>query len=114
MERCIFCKIIAGKSPSQMLFQDELVSAFRDIHPVAPTHVLIVPNKHIARVHDLTPDESALLGQMFTIARKIAEDEGVDKSGYRLIINNGPHGGQAVYHLHLHLIGGRPMRYPMG
>ena len=97
-----------------MLFQDDYVSAFRDIHPAAPTHVLIIPNKHIARIQDLTQEDSDLIGRMFTVARQIAVQEGVDERGYRLIINNGPHGGQVIYHLHLHLIGGQPMRYPMG
>jgi histidine triad (HIT) family protein len=114
MPDCTFCKIVAGKSPSQMLFQDELASAFRDIHPVAPVHVLIVPNKHISRVQDLTPKDNQLVGHMFSVARQIAAREGIDESGYRLIINNGPHGGQVIYHLHLNLIGGRRMRYPMG
>lgn len=111
---CIFCRIVAGKSPSQMLYQDARVSAFRDIRPVAPTHVLIVPNKHIPRAHDLSPEENELVGHMLSVARQIADQEHISDRGYRLIINNGPHGGQVVYHLHLHLIGGRPMRYPMG
>jgi len=114
MSKCIFCKIIAGESSSQMLYQDESISAFRDIHPVAPTHVLIVPNRHIARLQDLTPEDEPLVGRMFSVARQIAVDEGIAESGYRLIINNGPDGGQVVYHLHLHLIGGQRMRYPMG
>ena len=114
MENCTFCKIVAGTSPSQMLYQDERVSAFRDIHPVAPTHVLVVPNKHIPRAHDLTPEDNELVGHMFAVARRIAEQEKIAQNGYRLIINNGPHGGQVIYHLHLHVIGGRRMRYPMG
>jgi len=111
---CIFCKIIAGQSPAKMLYQDEQVSAFGDIHPVAPTHVLIVPNWHIARLQDLTSEDEPLLGRMFSVARQIAEQEGIAQSGYRVIINNGPHGGQVVYHLHLHLIGGQRMHHPMG
>jgi histidine triad (HIT) family protein len=114
MSNCIFCKIVAGESPSQMLYQDERITAFRDIQPVAPTHVLIVPNRHIARLQDMTPEDEPLVGRMFSVARQIAEAEGIAESGYRLIINNGPHGGQVVYHLHLHLIGGQRMRYPMG
>jgi histidine triad (HIT) family protein len=114
MNDCTFCKIIAGESPSEMLFQDEHISAFRDIHPAAPTHVLIVPNKHIPRAHDLVPEDNELIGRMFAVARWIAEQEEIAEDGYRLIINNGPHGGQVIYHLHLHLIGGRRMRYPMG
>ncbi|MEW5869711.1 MAG: histidine triad nucleotide-binding protein [Chloroflexota bacterium] len=114
MSDCIFCKIVAGKSPSQMLYQDERVSAFRDIHPVASTHILIVPNKHIASVNDLTSEDEALTGHLFTVARQLAIQEGVHQAGYRLIVNTGPHAGQAVFHLHLHLIGGQRMRYPMG
>jgi len=97
-----------------MVYQDKLVSAFRDIHPAAPTHVLIVPNKHIPRLQDLTPEDNELVGHLFSVARQVAIQEGVHDNGYRLIINNGKHGGQVIYHLHLHLIGGQPMRYPMG
>jgi histidine triad (HIT) family protein len=114
MPECIFCKIIAGKAPAQMLYQDELASAFRDAHPAAPTHVLVVPNKHIASVNDLRPEEEALMGRLFTIAKQIAQQEGIDKTGYRLIVNTGPYAGQVVLHLHLHLIGGGRMRFPMG
>jgi histidine triad (HIT) family protein len=114
MSQCTFCKIVAGRSPSQMLFQDEQVSAFRDIHPVAPTHVLVVPNKHIASVNELTAEDEPVIGRMFSVARQIARQEEIDGSGYRLIVNNGPHAGQVVYHLHLHVIGGQQMRYPMG
>jgi histidine triad (HIT) family protein len=114
MANCIFCQIIAGKSPSTMLYQDEHVSAFRDIHPVAPTHVLVVPNKHIASVNDLAPEDEALVGHLFTIASQLACQEGIDQTGYRLIVNTGPHSGQIIFHLHLHLIGGQRMRFPMG
>jgi histidine triad (HIT) family protein len=109
MTDCIFCKIIAGNSPSQMLYQDELVSAFRDNRPAAPVHVLVVPNKHIASVNDLTPEDEALMGHLFFVARQLARQENVDRRGYRLVINTGPQGGQVVYHLHLHLLGGRQM-----
>lgn len=114
MKECIFCKIIAGESPSQMVYSDDLVTAFRDIHPVAPIHILIIPNKHIASMNDLTPEDIPLLGHMLALAPQIAAEEGILESGYRLIINTGSHGGQVVYHLHLHLIGGQRMRYPMG
>ena len=97
-----------------MLFQNEQLTAFRDTHPVAPTHVLVVPNKHITSINDLEPADETLIGKMFSLARQIARQEGVDQSGYRLIINNGPHAGQAVFHLHLHVIGGQRMRFPMG
>jgi histidine triad (HIT) family protein len=111
---CIFCQIIAGERPAQVLYHDEQVTSFYDIHPVASTHVLVVPNRHIASVNDLSPEDEPLVGHLFTIARQLAEQEGIARSGYRLIVNTGPHAGQAVFHLHLHLIGGQRMRYPMG
>ena len=114
MTECAFCKIVSGEIPSDRLYQDEQVTAFRDIHPVAPTHILIVPNKHIPSINDLDPQDEQVVGHMFTVARKLAEQEGIADSGYRLIINTGRHAGQVVYHLHLHLIGGQPMRHPMG
>jgi histidine triad (HIT) family protein len=114
MTECIFCKIIAGNSSSELLYQDELVSAFRDYHPVAPVHVLIVPNKHIASVNDLAPEDETLMGHLFTVARQLARQEGIDHSGYRLVLNTGQHGGQRVFHLHLHLLGGRQMHTLIG
>jgi len=114
MSDCIFCKIIAGKGSSQLLYQDELVSGFRDHHPVAPVHVLVVPNKHIASVNDLTSEDEALMGHLVTVARELARQEGVDRSGYRLVVNTGPQGGQRVYHIHLHLLGGRQMQALVG
>ncbi len=113
-DNCIFCRIITRESPGKILYQDQELTAFRDLHPVAPTHVLIVPNRHIASINDLKPADEPLIGKMFSLARQIAMQEGVDQSGYRLIINNGPHAGQAVFHLHLHVIGGQRMRFPMG
>jgi histidine triad (HIT) family protein len=114
MNSCIFCKIVSGEAYSQKLYEDELVTAFRDIHPVAPTHVLVVPNKHISSVNELTTEDALLIGRMFMTARQVAEQEGVDQTGYRLIVNTGAHAGQAVFHLHLHVIGGQRMRFPMG
>ncbi len=114
MSDCIFCKIIAGEIPSTQVYQDELVTAFRDINPAAPTHILIIPNQHIASVNELTDADEQLVGRMYLTAQKLAETEGVAKSGYRLIINTGPDGGQEVFHLHLHLLGGQKMRHPMG
>jgi len=114
MADCIFCKIVAGEIPSDRLYQDEHVTAFRDINPVAPTHVLIVPNKHIASNNEITSADEALIGHLFTTARDLAKQDGIAEDGYRLIINTGPHGGQVVHHLHLHLIGGQKMRHPMG
>jgi histidine triad (HIT) family protein len=114
MRDCIFCKIVSGQAPGTILYHDELATAFRDIHPVAPVHVLVVPNRHIASVNDLTPQDEALVGHLFTIAAQVARQEGIDQAGYRLIVNTGPDSGQVVFHLHLHVIGGRRMRFPMG
>jgi threonylcarbamoyladenosine tRNA methylthiotransferase MtaB len=113
-DECIFCNIISGKIPSEHLYHDEIVTAFRDINPVAPTHVLIVPNKHIASTNELSEEDEPIIGRLFTVARKLAEQGGIVEDGYRLIVNTGPHAGQVVFHLHLHLIGGRKMKYPMG
>ena len=113
LAECIFCRMITGEAPAEIVYADEQATAFRDIHPVAPTHILIVPNKHIASVNDLTPDDEVLVGRLFSLARQIAQQEGIDQTGYRLIVNTGRHAGQAVFHLHLHLIGGQRMRFPM-
>ena len=102
----IFSKIIRKELPSDMLYQDELVTAFRDISPRLPTHVLIVPNRHIPTIDDVTEADEATLGRMLTVARKIARDEGIHEDGYRLIINCGEHGRQEVPHIHMHLLGG--------
>ncbi len=114
MTDCIFCKIITGDIPSTKVYEDETVTAFRDINPVAPTHILIIPNKHIASINDLAPEDEIVMGHMFTVAQKLAKEAGIAESGYRAIINTGPDGGQVVFHLHLHLIGGQKMRHPMG
>ena len=113
-DNCIFCKIIAGEIPGEKLYSDDLVTAFRDIHPVAPTHVLIIPNRHIPSVNELSEGDEPITGRMFPVAQKLAAQEGLAENGYRLIVNTGAHGGQVVYHLHLHLIGGQKMRHPMG
>ena len=103
----IFSKIIRREIPAEILYQDDLVTAFRDIHPQAPTHVLIVPNKIIPTVNDVTPEDELMLGRLFTVARKIAEQEGIAENGYRLLVNCNRDGGQEVYHLHMHILGGR-------
>ena len=114
MHECLFCRIIARQANGDILYQDDQVTAFRDINPAAPTHVLIVPNRHIPSVNDLTTGDEQMVGHLFLVARQLAGQEGIDQPGYRLIINTGPHAGQAVFHLHLHLIGGQRMRFPMG
>ena len=111
---CLFCKIASGEIPASIVYQDELVTAFRDIHPVAPTHVLIVPNKHIESVSQVNADDEQTLGRLFIVARKIAEIDNITDGGYRAVVNTGVHGGQTVFHLHMHVIGGQRMKYPMG
>lgn len=111
---CIFCKITTGQSKADIVYQDEQVTAFRDIHPAAPTHILIVPNRHIESVNHVCPEDEPTLGRLLAVARQVAEVEGIASSGYRLIVNTNADGGQTVFHLHLHLIGGQRMRYPMG
>jgi histidine triad (HIT) family protein len=114
MGDCIFCKIVAGEAKASIVYKDENVTAFRDIHPLAPTHILIVPNRHIDSVGTLTEADEALAGRLLLTARNLAEQEGIAQSGYRLITNTGVDGGQTVYHLHVHLIGGQHMLHPMG
>ncbi len=105
----LFAKIIRGELPSEIVYQDELVTAFRDISPAAPTHILIVPNKVIRTVNDLRDEDEKVAGRMVIVAKKLAEREGIAEDGYRLIINCNRHGGQEIYHLHMHLIGGRQL-----
>lgn len=105
----IFTKIIQKEIPADIVYQDEHVTAFRDINPQAPTHILIVPNKEIPTVNDITPEDEVLIGKLFTAARKIAADEGVAENGYRILINCNRDGGQEVFHLHMHLFAGRPL-----
>ncbi|MGF1739796.1 purine nucleoside phosphoramidase [Vibrio profundum] len=108
-EETIFSKIIRKEIPADVVYQDDLVTAFRDINPRAPSHVLIIPNKLIATVNDVTEDDEAAMGRMFTVARKIAQQEGIAEDGYRLLVNCNAHGGQEVYHIHMHLVGGKPL-----
>ena len=114
MTDCIFCKIITGDIPSANVFRDEQVTAFRDLNPAAPTHILLVPNKHIDSINMLKNGDEQLIGHLFTTAKQIAAQEGIAEGGYRLIINTNAHAGQTVFHIHLHLLGGAPMKHPMG
>ena len=102
----IFSKIIAGEIPSKQVYKDDLVTAFWDIDPKRKVHILIVPNKEIPTVNDVTPEDERVLGRMFIAAKQIASDLGIAESGYRLIVNVNEHGGQEVYHIHMHLLGG--------
>jgi len=106
---CIFCKIIDGEIPSEKLYQDELVTAFRDIHPVAPVHILIIPNAHTSSLTELGDGDAETLGRIVAVANQLAKQEGVSQSGFRLLANAGPDAGQVVHHTHFHLIGGREL-----
>ncbi len=114
MAGCIFCQIIEGQIPADIVFQNDHVVAFRDINPQAPTHLLIIPKHHISTLNDLTPEHGGLLSAMFQAAVDLANQEGIDESGYRTVFNCNQDGGQEVYHIHLHLLGGRKMTWPPG
>lgn len=109
LENGIFSKIVRGEIPAKIVYQDEWVTAFQDIHPQAPVHILIVPNKCIPTVDHCLPDDEVLLGKLFTSAKEIARQFGLSEKGYRLIVNCKEDGGQVVYHLHMHLVGGAPL-----
>jgi Diadenosine tetraphosphate (Ap4A) hydrolase and other HIT family hydrolases len=109
-----FCRIVAGEIPSDIVYQDEDLLAFRDIEPQAPKHVVIIPKTHIASLAELTQEQQGLVGRLVMLAQKLAEEEGIARSGYRVAINCGPEGGQVVPHLHLHLIGGRRLSDQLG
>lgn len=111
---CIFCKIAAGDIDSEIVFQDDAVVAFRDTNPQAPTHVLIVPRKHVATINDLDESDVDPVGRLFLAAGQVAKDEGVDRSGYRVVMNCMEGAGQSVFHVHLHVLGGRTFGWPPG
>jgi len=111
---CIFCQIVAGEIPTEILYQDEEVIAFRDIHPVASTHLLIIPKRHIPSLTHLSEEDLPLMGHMVNIANQLAKKEGIAEGGYRLVINCGKEGGQLVPHLHMHLLGGRRLSDALG
>ena len=109
MEDCIFCKISKGEIPSEKVYEDEEVLAFKDIHPAAPIHILVIPKKHIAKVTDIMPEDEALVGKMHTVINKIAKEQGFAEDGFRIIINCGRDAGQEVMHLHFHILAGTKM-----
>jgi histidine triad (HIT) family protein len=113
-EECIFCRIVAGELPGDIVYQDEDFLAFRDVIPKAPTHILVIPKAHITSAAELADGQENLAGRLVVIASKLAEKEGIASKGYRLTINCGPEGGQVVPHLHLHLLGGRQMDAKLG
>jgi histidine triad (HIT) family protein len=108
---CIFCQILSGEATATIIYRDDQVTAFRDVHPIARTHILIIPNRHIASVNELEAMDEALAGHMIMVAKELAAKEGVAENGYRLMINTGVHGGQTIPHLHLHLIAGKLARF---
>lgn len=111
---CLFCKIVNREIKADVVRENEHALAFRDIHPAAPTHLLVIPKRHIAAIHDATPEDAALLGQLMLLARDVAEEVGLADSGYRLVVNNGRDAGQSVFHIHVHVLGGRALAWPPG
>jgi len=114
MSDCLFCKIIVGEIPSEKLYEDQDVIAFEDISPKAPTHVLVIPKKHIPTLNDLVEDDYFVMGRIFHAAKQIARERGIDQSGYRTVFNVNEAAGQAIFHIHLHLLGGRGLTWPPG
>ena len=114
MENCLFCKIINKEIQSEIILQDENVTVFKDINPAASVHLLVIPNLHIPSVREMEEGHELVLGKLFSAAKKVAEMVGIDQTGYRLIVNNGPDGRQEIFHIHMHLLGGNKMKHPMG
>ena len=114
MSDCLFCKIVDGDIPANVVFEDEDVLAFRDISPQAPTHILIIPRRHISTINDIGDGDCEVIGTLFTAAKKIAAAENLSESGYRVVMNCGEGAGQSVFHIHLHLLGGRGLGWPPG
>ena len=113
-ESCLFCKILAGDIPAEIIYESDTAIGFRDINPKAPTHVVIIPRKHIATINDIDPNDQQVVGRLFTAAREIAEKEGHADAGYRVAMNCNEAAGQTVFHIHLHLLGGRSFSWPPG
>jgi histidine triad (HIT) family protein len=111
---CLFCKILDGNIPADIVYESDGAIAFRDINPQAPTHVLIIPRKHIATINDLDHEDDSVVGGLYLAAQAIARQEGLTEDGYRVVMNCGEGAGQSVFHIHLHLLGGRPMHWPPG
>jgi histidine triad (HIT) family protein len=111
---CLFCRLIAGEIPGRFLYEDELLVVLQDINPQAPLHVLVIPRRHIATINDLSPEDGPLLGEMFSRAAAVARERGVADRGYRTVFNCNREAGQTVYHIHLHVLGGRPLGWPPG
>ena len=111
---CLFCKILAGEIPADIVYESDTAIAFRDINPQAPTHVLVIPRKHIATINDVGADDEAVIGNLFTVAKEIAASDNIADDGYRVVMNCNEGAGQSVFHIHLHVLGGRPLGWPPG
>ena len=111
---CLFCKILAGDVPAELVYESDEAIAFRDINPQAPSHVLIIPRQHIETINDLGPGDAALVGNLFLVAQQLAKEEGIGENGYRVVMNCNADAGQTVFHLHLHMLGGRQLDWPPG
>jgi histidine triad (HIT) family protein len=111
---CLFCKIAKKEIPAKVLFEDDELLAFSDIKPVAPTHALVIPKRHVESLNHATLEDAALLGRMLLAARRVAKEGGIETTGWRAVINNGPNAGQSVFHVHVHVLGGRAMEWPPG
>lgn len=114
MSDCLFCKMVAGEISPDVVYEDDQVLAFRDINPQAPVHVLIVPKRHIATINDIRPEHATLISSLYLAAQRVAEQEGIAERGYRTLMNCNQEAGQSVFHIHLHVLGGRPMGWPPG
>ena len=114
MSDCLFCKIVSGDIPADIVLETDESIAFRDINPQAPTHILIIPKRHIATINDVSADDAETVGQLFEVAARIASSEGIAEDGYRVVMNCNKAAGQTVFHIHLHLVGGRTMGWPPG
>jgi histidine triad (HIT) family protein len=112
--KCLFCKVISKEIAAAVVFEDDRSVAFRDINPQAPVHILIIPRKHIHSLDTARAEDEPELGHLFTVAAQLAREEGIDKSGYRTVVNTGPGAGQSVFHVHMHLLGGRTLHWPPG
>lgn len=114
MESCVFCRIIKRQSPARIVYEDESVVALEDANPQAPVHLLVLPRQHLPSLKDAAPEDEPLLGRLLSIAARLARERGLDSKGYRTVINNGPFAGQSVFHLHVHVLGGRVFHWPPG
>jgi histidine triad (HIT) family protein len=114
MDQCIFCRIVERRVPARIVFEDDVIVAFEDTNPQAPIHILIVPRKHLTSLKDAIPDDAPLLGRLLMVAAQLARERGLELKGYRTVINTGSWAGQSVFHVHLHLLGGRVFRWPPG